>query len=375
MAKNQCEKLLADGVFEHHFNKVSNDYDSDYKSYFSSEKFKKDFKDGKFNLGVGVTIEDIPLKLDVGSSETTINEFVEKVKNSTSFKMSSSFYQEYSYSVPNKDLAEEYRKCLDNNKLGLNIEYAVSDDTITFEVTYNNFGGIAQKPKLEGVFISTKGKLLNQTINKGEELDNLNQASFTFELDKNSKEVLFTIDTDLTAQSEKVIIRKNVIDNNQPIGTIITSFLNWEQFQKATDNNKFSSNSLWNKKQSFWSPCDGRDVADSFFDNISNQPTTPDLRGVFIRGLNTFDPYELDNGIAVVAESQKDTELNRARGSFQADTFKSHSHNYKGRNAGPYRSGAGESHNQVESVETTSSDGGDETRPKNRAFYYYIKIN
>jgi hypothetical protein len=383
MAKNECEKLLANGVFEHHFGKTSDTKDSDYKSYFKSEQFKKDFENGKFNFGVEAVFEGIPFKLDFGSDETRINEFIEKVEKSVSFTMTSTFYQEYSYTVPNKDLAAEYRKCLEKNKLGFNIEHELTDDSITFHVTYNNFGKIGQNPKLEGVFISSSGRLKNQTIKIGEELENLQECSFTFELTKNIRSLIFTIDTDFSAQSEKVEFGKAGIDNNQPIGTIISSFLNWKQFEKATDNNKFSSNGLWNGKQSFWAPCDGRKVVNSYFHEISNDTEVPDLRGIFLRGLNVFDKDELDNGVSVVKPDQKDPEPDRYRGKLQGDAFKSHQHIIS-QNRGAYydKDGPDNAGFIANAYQGNWGNAGsswegdkDETRPKNRAVYYYIKIN
>lgn len=81
----------------------------------------------------------------------------------------------------------------------------------------------------------------------------------------------------------------------------------------------------------------------------------PDLRGEFIRGF--------DNGRGV--------DNGRAIGSYQADAFKSHSHGWSvsgGSVLGATSTGGADLYNQ-----STSSVGGNETRPRNIAMMFCIK--
>ena len=120
-----------------------------------------------------------------------------------------------------------------------------------------------------------------------------------------------------------------------------------------------------------WLICNGRLVSKTIYSNLFNILGTiygdgstlsfnlPDLRGEFIRG---FD-------------SGRGVDSNRIFGSSQDDEFKEHSHTIstgstafggpqKVRELSLYRSGS----------ETTSSSGGNETRPRNIALNYIIKF-
>ena len=70
-----------------------------------------------------------------------------------------------------------------------------------------------------------------------------------------------------------------------PVGTIISSMLSYKEFQKAAGD--------------LWKPADGRSVsAGSRYTKLTGKKTLPDLRGMFLRGLNQFDPVKgprLDN--------------------------------------------------------------------------------
>lgn len=64
-----------------------------------------------------------------------------------------------------------------------------------------------------------------------------------------------------------------------PTGTIVASMLELERFQKIAGN--------------AWKPADGRKVsAKSKYATLTGNTTLPDLRGMFLRGLNQFDPVK-----------------------------------------------------------------------------------
>ncbi len=181
------------------------------------------------------------------------------------------------------------------------------------------------------------------------------------------------------------------------MGTIISSYLNFEQFNAAAQNNFSSPGSIWTSRYSKWAPADGREVSNSKFQLITGQLKVPDMRGVFIRGLNQFD----FGSPVVLSDSHKDPEANRVVGSFQPDAVVNHNHTVndpghahavssgystssgsKGTPGGELTNGGnGNGNKWVHPAErnvtgiTLASYGDAETRPRNVSLYYYIRIN
>ena len=103
-----------------------------------------------------------------------------------------------------------------------------------------------------------------------------------------------------------------------------------------------------------WSPADGAGG-------------TPDLRGVFIRGMNSFD-----NGVTNRTDGNEDPDGLRVLGVLQQDELESHTHGGRtmaGSQGWCPRAGCGD----YGGVSAMASFGGDETRPKNVALIYCQK--
>lgn len=188
-------------------------------------------------------------------------------------------------------------------------------------------------------------------------------------------------------QLEKNIEKKfqNLKLKALPTGTIIASMLELETFQKIAGN--------------AWKPADGRKVsAKSKYATLTGKTTLPDLRGMFLRGLNQFDPVkgprldkykDPDGSRRKAGKPQEDAtslpknKKNPFKGN--AESAGDHSHIYfKARREGG-RSGS-DARASSEAGNTSSSGnhthtvlitaGGDsETRPVNIAVFYYIKID
>ena len=151
-----------------------------------------------------------------------------------------------------------------------------------------------------------------------------------------------------------------------------------------------------------WAPADGRRVVGSKYEKRRRphgRTNVVDLRGVFLRDLNGF--YPANRGTERPNPRRLDTERGRSAGDYQTDATKrpiipflgmtktegEHSHKtseYKFGNAktGPHWEGRDwVRYTKVRgpgrhSHTTTITGGGDrETRPKNVAVYYYVKIN
>jgi hypothetical protein len=173
--------------------------------------------------------------------------------------------------------------------------------------------------------------------------------------------------------------------NALPVGTVIASMLEFEKFHSLAGNT--------------WKPADGRKIsAKSKYAKLTGNKTLPDLRGMFLRGLNQFDPLTGSR-----SDKYKDPDgRGRKAGNPQNDAtslpknkknpFKGmaasagdHSHVYfkallaggrsgsEGR-AAPEASNTGSAGAHTHTVLITA--GGDpETRPVNIAVFYYIKID
>lgn len=100
---------------------------------------------------------------------------------------------------------------------------------------------------------------------------------------------------------------------------------------------------------------------------VTGKNALPDLRGVFLRGLNLgrSDPYMDPEGD------------NREAGDPQKDSIREHRHGINPKTwsvsgSGPVTLTSGKVRADLQ--EYTDNFGGNETRPKNVAVYYYIKI-
>lgn len=146
-----------------------------------------------------------------------------------------------------------------------------------------------------------------------------------------------------------------------PVGTVIASFVPPSQF-------------LTTERKAQWVLAEGQIIpgGSAFHSLVTASPDAyasrdrlPDLRGMFLRGMNEGRTDE-----------HKDTDgLTRKSGGFQDDAFEAHSHKLGDSahaGSGDPRAWSAKAGNlDFESAKT----GGSETRPKNIGVYYYVKIN
>lgn len=161
-------------------------------------------------------------------------------------------------------------------------------------------------------------------------------------------------------------------NNLVQLGTIISSFLNYDQLNDSLGEPRGCH------QNSTYVPCDGRTINGSKLANVTDRNQVPDLRGQFIRGMNSFHL----EGQPEIDPSKSDPDgLNRKVGDYQGDEFKSHIHSENAPNVGGNGSWsfpdgqAWTSQGQRGFGATTDPTGGHETRPKNVSVNFYIKIN
>lgn len=157
--------------------------------------------------------------------------------------------------------------------------------------------------------------------------------------------------------------------STSPIGSIISTVLKYDAFLELNKIRKTD-----NMSEAIWVPCDGRNVSSSKYGEYSGN--VPDLRGLFLRGINDYsDPFP---GVSVVNVKQANPDNTNA-GVFQSDTFKSHNHTLGDAGKADWDGKANKNSQRVNNNGgtgvTTTSVGGSETRPKNVTVYYYIRIN
>lgn len=167
-------------------------------------------------------------------------------------------------------------------------------------------------------------------------------------------------------------------DLGVPLGTVMASVLIPSDFSRVV-----GDDAVFHPENSKWAPADGRDIGRSRYGRLTGRDTAPDLRGIFLRGLNSFDPNRPSR-----ADGFQDPE-DRTVISLQMDAFQGHFHRLENGTAvlrkvttREARNGEGTWDSSTVEVKEPTSDGengnprvGEETRPKNAAVYYYIKIN
>ena len=379
-----CKLILQNGLYKtFQINRTSN-FTQDFKSYLSSNTFKSDLKSSKWSGSLNVVIDGVPLGIDAGASDSEITNFQQKVANSTSLQVKQNFYDYALTSIPDVELAREYTNCIQSTRqFGFKLFPSVSDREAIFVINYTNQFTANPLPKVTN-FIFSGGSNIQGAYKVGETV--ANNRTILADRDPN-KELILILETNQGVVSYRVPAEPVGYNRDFPIGTVITSYLNWEQFQASTQNNFNNTNgNIWTSRYSKWAPADGREIPNSTFQQITSQNNLPDLRGVFIRGLNQFD-----YGVPPISGRDPDT---RQVGGFQGDSYRSHDHGdgshshstgiFQGAAtnfSGPVFRTVDAPQNDPRTVLSPASGriiqftGGPETRPINMAMYYYIRIN
>jgi hypothetical protein len=346
---------------------------------------------------VGVVIDAVPISIGASSSDAEINTFQQRIANATSFAVSQAFYDQVQIAVPDVEMARAYTECLESTaEYGFKVIPTVNEKDVIFIVTYRKQNSVDPMPRVM-LFNVKNGTNVTKSFNVGDLLQDSN--AITADRDP-EKDLTLTLQTDKGTVVYPVPAESAGFNKDIPVGTVVTSFLNWTEFQSITQNNSANpAGPFWSSRFSKWAPADGRSVPNSKFSTAASQPNVPDLRGMFLRGLNSFDPADEPSP---VDNTRRDPDP-RTRGSYQGDSFKSHNHgggtgvdtpdhshgfggypygtNYGNNNTamnlnvspnGFYRrtDGANTRHTHV-----INGDGGAETRPKNIALFYYVRIN
>ncbi|HUC80344.1 MAG TPA: hypothetical protein VMR70_05475 [Flavisolibacter sp.] len=382
--ENECALMLKDGLYA--FTKMTNtgSLDQDFWTYLLSETFREELKSGKWGASIGIPLVDVLLSLGASHSESQYQQFRSKLVQQSSFRLSQQNSQVLLSSIPNVNLAAEYTNCIEKNrKFGFKVTSTYGEDYANFIITYVPQVSTDPMPKVQ-FFDIENGESIKNAFTKDQVVQNMNSVSTKRNPDK---DLILTLQTDRGAVTYKVAAESPLSTSKElPIGTIVCSFLTFEQFNLASKNNEKSPGSIFTTQKSRWAPCDGRPAPGSNFQRVTSQNNVPDLRGMFMRGLNMLDPNQ-----PVLPVVNGDPE-NRVAGHQQGDAIKEHSHNLEGSsftyvNQHPSdraQGGGGNTSrplsfpNNNHTIKVKKDGEGlnpNETRPKNVAVYYYIKIN
>jgi hypothetical protein len=155
-----------------------------------------------------------------------------------------------------------------------------------------------------------------------------------------------------------------------PIGTTVPSMQPPDAFAMVVGDPPPDS---FDPRKSRWVLADGQqDVSGSRYGNLLYQKRPPDLRGMFLRGINEGR-----------SDGRQDPQQDRAAGDYQADALQDHHHQtdatafaWSDKSTDYGYTSKGAAHAPLANV-TNVTDGrvADETRPRNVAVYFYIKIN
>lgn len=376
----KCNELLQDGLYS--FTKMTRteSFSKDLRTYYLSETFKSDMRSGKWGGSLTIPIKGVPFSIGMNDSEEKFSELRTKLLEVTELSIDEGSVQTSFGSIPNTSLYEAFVECtkicvnpFESGFIqGKNLE---TEDAVVFTIYYRPSSPADPMPVVTSFSVLPEGSVVSGSL-----IVNQSLKGFTTLITCKrpvDKDLILTLQTDRGAISSKAYALENISSSKElPIGTIVTSYLNFEQFNAATKNNEKSPGGIWTSNKSKWAPCDGRPIPNSKFQALTSQVQIPDLRGMFLRGLNTFDPFQ---PVPPISAEKGDPET-RIVGSYQVDELKSHKHTFSYLKPQPNSSNGGGSNHEVSDSDrpnsgTTEAVGGTETRPKNIAVYYYIKIN
>ncbi len=179
--------------------------------------------------------------------------------------------------------------------------------------------------------------------------------------------------------TEANLVTEKLKDVNVPIGTIVPSLLTPGEFAQA-----INDPAVFNPKRNKWVVCDKEiEITGSKYANLKNVNRTPDLRGMFLRGLNLFSGGNIRKD---GNQDPSDPNGTRNAGEYQADVLKNHVHyrnsekleeNVQGGSGNVSWMGQRSSVRFLKYTKSGNVVGETfiETRPKNVGVFYYLRIN
>lgn len=352
-----------------------------YQYFKSSKKERKELKRNYSNsFGLSAVVDGLPLEFssDNNSSKDQKDYFAFEQEILKNNYVSNEIIESIATKTFSNNQLEAYTECL-RTKCG-HVNNTVTEyggdpfDVFYVRIVFNNPISTATLELASDVQYSGCTPVYGLTMKRGVVLKTGQDIVQYFKRDNPEKVANVNLDFLDGFSIQPIQLEKKTSNSSIPIGSIIASTLSFSEFHSQSTDKAFNSN------ESIWAPCDGRAVNGSIYSSRYQKDFVPDLRGQFLRGnFSMGGPSEViqntPNG-----SNPRDGESTQNGYIYQSENFKSHNHSLDSKHNGFYQSGQVRSHgtNGGDSYgfsQSTSSNGGNETRPKNMYVYYYIRIN
>lgn len=308
--------------------KQSNLRDWLYQYFKSNEEHRRAMKNNASNnASLNAVVKSIPIKFGYNSNESKeYNYWNKKHIEWQNTRLISIDDIAYLFKSDSKDQLQAWLECKKVSCVSSAANYADSRIFLDVEIIRDGLYNITltnislanikitdiQVDELLDKVSGKKFRIKSKVSNKGGNVSATFKSKTTLDTDFSmtvSYDIIGTEDQGTTTVTYRV--KPELPD--APIGTIITTTLTYAQFLKINQIENLSAS------EQIWLPCDGRVVS-----NGNYITKTPDLRGLFIRGVNRMDPNELLHTSTVV-KNQSNPD-NSDVGKVQMDAFQGHKH-------------------------------------------------
>ena len=355
---------------------------SDTKAYFTSDQFESDYNAGKWNGAVTVIADAVPIGLSAGASHQDISTFQSKISQAQTVVLDTSTYTTLSISTGNLQMANAFNDCMSRSAAfgpGIAIESDDDSNLLTFTLSYRKVSSHDPSPTIASAQVTGLTAADTAAVLKFLKPGTVIQDKMSVNGTRvPTQEVSIVVNTSngLSVVQRLAPAELTLEALANPIGTIITSILDFETFSTLTKNHAANPAGKFSTIKSKWAPCDGRSIVGSAYQANVAKTVLPDLRGCFVRGLNEFasDPD------TPVGADRANPAGQVPAGTFQADGIGSHQHSYGTPVLDPFTAQPGGDSRVARkdlAQQTTGANSGAvaETRPKNVSAYFYVRIN
>lgn len=353
---NDCNALLKDGVFDEHDIYGTSYQLSIFLNRFCSAHYTSYSQAASDSLNIGVPIDGLMASLGFGDAQQNFGvDYRTLCSQQDSYAQSNSVNSEV---IRNADanLAQAFTSCVNGQVFSA---YITPTDKKQFQLNIN------YRPTGESPCKVTSFKYDRSLVSCDTMPNTIGPEGAVVNCKRNDENSAVQLSLITTQGKEGFILPAYAAPQPPPapvgaVGDVIASLLPADKFAAQHSNET-------------WVLADGRDVSGSKYASLTGNPKVPDLRGLFLRGIN-----------AGRKDQYADPDGERAPGSVQLDALQDHNHpmNMNPRNDWP-TSGGGVTRVPATAegplTRNTGSPMGarvaDETRGKNAAVYYYVRIN